>query len=225
MFGCFRRLGCLVFFLILGVLAWFNRGKLEQTYRRYAGDRIATSSASPDATPDGWEPLTPAKGDRGRGQVEALSRRSGPVYASLTPGEAASYIFLEVAKQLPLSSQNIHAIVKEDRLAVRALVDIKDFGGSAVLGPLAAMLGSRDTVELAGTIHVLRPGVGEFAIKSVRIGSFPIPSALVPKLISRIRKGTIPEGTASDALPVKLPSYIGEIRITNGRIVVYKNLP
>jgi len=34
MFGCFRRLGCLVILLILGVFAYFNRDKLEATYRR-----------------------------------------------------------------------------------------------------------------------------------------------------------------------------------------------
>ena len=34
MFGCFRRLGCLVFLLIIAVLAWFNRDRLEAIYRR-----------------------------------------------------------------------------------------------------------------------------------------------------------------------------------------------
>ena len=222
MFGCFRRLGCLVFLLILGVFAWFNRGKLEEVYRKYAGNRITSGSV---ATTGGWEALTPEKANRGKTQVEALSRRTGPVFANLTAGEAASYIFLEVAKQLPPSSQNVNASIKDDRLVVRANVDLKDFGGASVLGPLAGMLGARDTVQLGGTMHVLRPGVGEFAVKELRIGSFPVPSPLIPKLISRIRKGTIPEGTSSDALPVKLPSYIGDIRIANGRIVVYKNLP
>jgi hypothetical protein len=222
MFGCFRRLGCLVFLLILGVFAWFNRGRLEQIYRKYAGDRISSSATA--TVPGGWEALTPEKAARGKSQVEALSRKTGPVFANLSAGEAASYIFLEVAKQLPASSQNILASIKDDRLIVRANVDIKDFGASA-LGPLAAMLGSRDTVQLGGTMHVLRPGVGEFAVKDIHIGSFSLPSPLIPKLIGRMRKGTIPEGTASDALPVKLPSYIGDIRIANGRIVVYKNLP
>ena len=225
MFGCFRRLGCLVILLILCVLAWFNRGKLEQTYRKYAGDRITTSPSGDVGTAAGWDPLTPDKATRGRTAVEALSQKTGPVFANLTAAEAASYIFLEVAKQLPPSSQDIYASIKDDQMRVRALVDLKDFGGSSVLGPLAGMLGTRDTVQLGGTMHVLRPGVGEFAVKNVRIGSFPVPSPLIPKLVARIRKGTIPEGTASDALPVKLPSYIGDIRIANGRIVVYKNIP
>lgn len=224
MFGCFRRLGCLVLLLIVGVIAWFNRGKLEEIYRRYAGDRISPSSGAV-STVGGWEPLTGDKATRGKTRVESLSRQSGPVFANLTPGEAASYIFLEVAKQLPSSSQDISASVNGDRLYVRANVELKDFGGASVLGPLAGMLGTRDTVQLGGQIHVLRPGVGEFEVEDLRIGSFPIPSALIPKLIRRMRKGTIPDGIASNALPMKLPAYIGDVRIANGRIVVYKNLP
>lgn len=225
MFGCFRRLGCLVFFLIIGVVAWFNRGKLEDTYRRYAGNGVSASSGNAPTATGGWEPLTGDKAERGRRQVESLSRRTGPVFANLSAGEAASYIFLEAAKQLPTSSGNITSSVKNDRLYVRANVDLKDFGGASVLGPLAGMLGSRDTIQLGGTIHVLRPGVGEFQVQDVKVGSFGIPSPLIPKIIERIRKGTMPEGIASNALPMKLPNYIGDVRITNGRIVVYKNLP
>lgn len=224
MFGCFRRLGCLVFLLILGVFAWFNRGRLEETYRRYAGDRVSSSSNAVTTT-GGWEPLTADKATRGKGRVEALSSRSGPVFANLSAGEAASYIFLEAAKQLPSSSQDISSSVKGDRLYVRANVDLKDFGGVTALGPFVGLLGARDTVQLGGVIHVLRPGVGEFQVQDVKIGSFPIPSAVIPKLISRIRKGTIPDGIASNALPMKLPQYIGDVRIANGHIVVYKNLP
>jgi hypothetical protein len=224
MFGCFRRLGCLVILFIIGVLAYFNRGKLEETYHRYAGG-VGTPSSTDVGAPGTWEPLTADKATRGQRAVESLSKQSGPVFANLTAGEAASYIFLEAAKQLPSSSEDITSAVKNDRLYVRANVALKDFGGSSALGPLALMLGDRDTVQLGGTIHVIRPTVGEFQVQAVKIGSLAVPSALVPKLISRMRKGTMPDGISPNGLPMKLPSYIGDVRITNGRIVVYKNLP
>ncbi|MDO8500739.1 MAG: hypothetical protein Q7S20_02745 [Gemmatimonadaceae bacterium] len=223
MFGCFRRLGCLVILVVLGVLAWFNRDRLEAIYRRYAGGPPAADTASMIRLPGGWEPLTADKATRGQRGVESLSRRSGPVFVNLTAGEAASYIFLAVAKQLPASSQDISSSVKGDRLYVRANVALRDFGGTRVLGPLGALLGERDTVQLGGTINVLRPGVGEFQVKTVRVGAFPVPSAIIPRLVRRIRKGPMPEGLAADALPMKLPAYIGDVRIANGRITVYKN--
>jgi hypothetical protein len=224
MFGCFRRLGCLVVLLIVGVFAYFNRAKLEDTYHRYAGGTATTPSADA-GSPGTWEPLTADKATKGQRAVQSLSRQSGPVFANLTAGEAASYIFLEAAKQLPPSSENITSAIRNDRLYVRANVALKDFGGSAVLGPLAMMIGDRDTVQLGGVIRVIRPTVGEFQVQDVKIGSLAIPSALVPKLISRMRKGTMPDGISPNGLPMKLPDYIGDVRITNGRIVVYKNVP
>jgi|SRR5687768_12167507 len=223
MFGCFRRLGCLVLLLILAVLGWFNRDRLEALYRRYAGDPRADSTIV--RTPGGWEALTAEKGERGRRAVESLSSPRGPAYATLSPGEASSYIFLAVAQQLPPSSEDVTTSVKEDRLHVRANIALKDLGAAKALGPLAGMLGTRDTVELGGTMGVIRPGVGEFQVKEVRIGSFKVPAGVIPRLIKTMRRGDIPEGLAEDALPMKLPPYIGDIRIADGRIRVYRNNP
>lgn len=224
MFGCFRRLGCLVLLLILAVLAWFNRDRLESLYRRYAGDHPPADSSSVVATaPGGWEPLTGDKANRGQAAVQSLAAPRGPAFVNLTAGEAASYIFLAVAKQLPASSENVTSSIRNDRLYVRASVALKELGGSKALGPLGALLGERDTVQLGGTINVLRKGVGEFQVKDVKVGSLPLPDALIPKLIGRIRKGTMPEGLSKDALPMTLPPYIGDVRIANGRITVYKS--
>lgn len=222
MFGCFRRLGCLVFLLIVGVVAWFNRDRLEALYRRYAGSAPAVDSSAVMSATGGWEPLTGEKATRGQAEVQSLSRKTGPAYVNLSPGEASSYIFLSVARQLPASSEDITSSVKGDRLYVRANVALKDFGGAKALGPLGALLGERDTVQLGGTINVLRPGVGEFQVKDVKFGALSLPNALIPKLVRRIRKGEMPAGLAENALPMKLPTYIGDVRIANGRITVYK---
>lgn len=222
MFGCFRRLGCLVFLLVLAVLAWFNRDRLEAIYRRYAGDPMPADTTAVATGAGAWESLTGDKASRGQAAVVSLSNPRGPAFVNLSAGEAASYVFLEVAKQLPASSEEITSSIRNDRLYVRANVALKDFGGSKVLGPLAALLGERDTVQLGGTINVLRPGDGEFQVKDIKIGSFPVPDAIIPKLINRIRKGEKPPGVADNAFPVKLPSYIGDVRIANGRVTVYK---
>jgi len=222
MFGCLRRLGCLVFLLIIAVLAWFNRDYLEALYRRYAGDaRPAETTTTARATAV-WEPLTGDKATRGQSAVQSLSNPKGPAFVNLSAGEASSYIFLAVAKQLPASSEDITSLIKNDRLYVRANVALKDFGGAKVLGPLGALLGDRDTVQLGGTINVLRPGDGEFQVKDIRIGSFPVPDAIIPRLVRRIRKGEMPAGISDNALPMKLPTFIGDVRIANGRITVYK---
>lgn len=224
MFGCFRRLGCLVILLILCVLAWFNRDRLEALYRTYAGNSppATTDTAAILRAAGGWEAITGDKAASGQTAVQSLSRSGGPAYVNLSAGEASSYIFLEIAKQLPASSEEITSRIKDNRLYVRANVALKEFGGSKVLGPLGALLGERDTVQLGGIINVLRPGVGEFQVQDVRLGSLSVPSAIIPKLVKRIRKGEMPAGLADNALPMKLPTYIGDVRISGGRITVYK---
>jgi hypothetical protein len=222
MFGCFRRLGCLVFFLIVAVLAWFNRDRLETIYRRYAGGPPSVDGSSVIRVPGDWEVLSPEKGTAGQNKVTSLSSPGGPAYVNLTPGEASSYILAGAIKQMPGSTQQATSSVKGDRLYVRANLDLKQLGAAKVLGPLGALLGDRDTVQLGGTIRVLRPGVGEFNVKDVKIGSFPIPDAIIPRLISMMRKGEMPAGLSKDALPMKMPEYIGDVRIADGRITVYK---
>ncbi len=223
MFGCFRRLGCLVFLLILAVVAWFNRDRLEAMYRRYAGGPPAIDSSAVIRAPGGWENLSTEKAASGKKKVESLGvPKSGPGYVNLTPGEASSFILSSVVKQLPASTQQVTTSVKGDRLYVRGSMDLAELGGASALGPLGAMLGTRDTIQLGGTIKVLSPGSGEFKVQDVKVGAFPIPSALIPKLVGRMRKGTLPDGISAQGIPMKIPAYIGDVRIADGRLTVYK---
>jgi hypothetical protein len=93
--GCIRRLGCLV--LIIGLAAlWYWYARVEHPAATTTASTDAITGASNINT--GWSPLTAADAQRGRVAVEALAQRSGPVFANLSPAEAASYIFLVVAK-------------------------------------------------------------------------------------------------------------------------------
>ncbi len=216
MFGCLRRLGCLVILLLIaGVWYW---------YARVQPSRSATGTAA-TATRT-WEPLSQTNASRGQKAVASLGQRLGPVFANLTGSEAASYIFLAASKgALPPSAQNASAAVLGDRLYVKANIVLNEIGGKKVLGPLAALLSDRDSVTLGGTMNVIRPGLGQFVVQDVKFGTLNVPSPLVPRLVAEIRRGTIPDGIAQNGFPMPLPNYISDIRIANGRITIYKNTP
>jgi hypothetical protein len=146
------------------------------------------------------------------------------VFANLTPAEAASYIFTVVAKQLPPSAQNVEAAVIGDRLYVRSDVELKDFGGSKALGPLGMLLGERDSLRFGGTINMLRPGLGEFLVQEVRLGRCEVPGALIPRLLAQMKRGNTVEGISQNGLPMVMPSYISDVRISNGKITLYKSV-
>lgn len=209
-----RRFGC--FLVILALLAggwyWYTRV-------RSAPSPTAGTTAVP--APRLWQPLTPEDAERGRAAVQSLSRPTGPVYASLTAGEAASYIFLVLAKQLPPSLRNAEAAVIGGRLYVRSELELRELGGAGALGALGALLGDRDSVTLGGTINMLRPGTGEFLIQEVKIGRLALPQALIPRVLSRMR-GTRVEGASPNGLPMTMPRYISDVRIADGKITLYK---
>lgn len=222
--GCFRRVGCLVI-LIAAVGLWYWYAHVEKP-----GAATKTTSGSPAAAAGGamvntgWEPLTATDAGRGKTAVESLGQRSGPVFANLTPAEAASYIFLLVAKQLPPSAQNPEAAIMGDRLYVRSEVELKDFGGARQLGTLGMLLGSRDSVLFGGTMNMLKPGLAEFLVQELKLGRLEVPSSLIPRLLTQMKRGKTVEGVSQNGLPMVMPTYISDVRISNGKITLYKSV-
>src|SRR3954467_3611765 len=202
--GFLRRIGCLVIIILICVAAWY-------WYARVPASKSTTTTTVETATStnSGWQPLTAADADHGRAAVQSLGSQSGPVFANLTAAEAASYIFTVLAKQLPPSAQNPQAAIIGDRLNVRSDVDLKDFGGSKALGPLGMLLGERDSVRFGGTINMLKPGLGEFLVQEVKLGRIEVPTALIPRLLSQMKKrGKTVEGISQNGLPMVMPPYI-----------------
>ena len=220
--GCFRRAGCLILIIAL-VALWYWYAKVERPASTKTSTEVSATTGA-TLTNTGWEPLTIPDADRGKAAVEGLAQRSGPVFANLTPAEAASYIFLVVAKQLPPSAKNAEAAIKGDRLYVRSEVEMKDFGGTGQLGNLGFLLGSRDSVLLGGTIQMLKPGLGQFLVQEVKIGRLDVPQGLIPRLIAQLKKANTVQGLAPNGLPMVMPSYISDVRIANGKITLYKSV-
>ena len=218
--GCLKRAGCLVIIILL-VAVWYWYARVE---RPPALTTPATGTATTaTSVTSGWQPLTTADAERGRAAVQSLERQSGPVFANLTPAEVASYIFMVVAKQLPPSAKNAEASVIGDRLYVRSEVELKDFGGAQALGPVGMLLGERDSVRFGGTINMLRPGLGEFLVQEVKLGRIEVPTGLIPRLLRPMKRGKSVEGISQNGLPMVMPPYISDVRISNGKITLYKS--
>ncbi|HYD52932.1 MAG TPA: hypothetical protein VEA99_09905 [Gemmatimonadaceae bacterium] len=211
--GCIGRIGCLVLLAILAVAGWFTRDRWMGLIRD-RGDSSATAAVT-------WQPLTEAAAERGRRAVESLGRPGGPVFVNLTGAELASYAVEQLSRQLP-SADSIEAMVEGDRLSMRASVRLGELGGSGMLGPLAGMLGDRERMKLSGTLRVVRPGVGEFDVKEATLRDFKVPTGMIPRIMSRISRGRRPEGVSPSALPLRIPQHVGDVRVANGRVTLYK---
>jgi hypothetical protein len=220
MFGCLRRLGCLVV-LLLAVGLYLVRDTWWPRVRpmvRHDPDVVAAT----DDREGGWESLDQSKAERGERAVRALSARSGPVYVNLRAGELASYAFLSLADAPPLPLRDAQAAIVGDRVFLRSVVSLRDLGGS--LGAIAGMLPERDTLRLGGTFDVVRPGLAQFRMREASLGSVPLPASVLPRILRR-GGGTRGAGVAPDGVGIPIPRYIGDVRVARGRITLYKATP
>jgi hypothetical protein len=111
-----------------------------------------------------------------------------------------------------------------DQLHVRASVRLQELGGREVLGPLAAMLGERERLQIGGNLRVVRPGLGELVVREIRVGQLRIPSGLIPRLLRQVSRRDRPLGVSDSGVPLRLPEYIGEVRVSDGAIAVHKSI-
>ena len=218
MFGCLGRTivaMVLVVLLIVAAAAWFTRDTWLGT----------APPPPPGAVTSEWGTVTPEHAGSVKEALAALGARGGPVYVNLTAPELLSYALASLHPVLPAGATDLQARVVGDMVYVKGVVSIADLGGARVLGPLASVLPSRDTIEAGGTLEVIKPGLGQLHVKALRAGRLTIPPKLVPRILEQLRRGTLPAGVAADAVPVALPANVGDVRIRNGKVTLYRSTP
>lgn len=209
--GCIARLGCLFVLAVLAVAAWFTRDYWMPERLR---SHITTASAP------AWQPLSTAGADSTQAALNKLSQPRGPVFQTLSGGAVASYVFRELSRQLPPSTDSVQALVEGERMSMRASIDMSELRG---IGPAVGIVSGRERVQFTGTLRVVSAGLAEFQVQQVRIGELPLPHGMIPTLMRRFERGNRPSGLDPDALPLPLPRYVGDIRVANGKITLYKN--
>jgi hypothetical protein len=214
--GCIARLGCLVLLAILAVIGWLTRDRwMPESMRSH------TVSATKGPT---WEPLSDAGAQHTEAALAKLSQPRGPVFQTLSGADAASYVFRQLASRLPQSSDSVEAMVSGDRVSMRANVKLSELGGAGALGSLGGVLGDRERVQFTGTFRVAKPGLAEFQIQEMKVGALTVPRGMIATLVGRFDRGQRPPGLDRDALPLPIPRYVGDIRVANGKITLYKTV-
>lgn len=215
--GCIARLGCLVVLAIVAAVGWFTKDRWLGMIRDRDGSAVTTTRSGD------WQPVTEQTAAVGRQRVQSLTRTGGAVFTNISAAELAGYAMEQLSRRLP-SADSVEAAVQGDRLALRAVVRVGELG-SGLLGPLGGMLGDRERIKLSGTLRVVRPGLGEFDVKEVTLRDFKAPKGMIPRLMNRLTRGHRPEGVSPSALPLEIPKQIGDVRVANGRITLYKANP
>ena len=219
--GCIARIGCLIVLVLLAVVGWLTRDHWLHLVPGGGGGR--SDSAAGVAGREGvWQPLTAQGGERARRALAELARPNGPAVVAVPAPDLGAYVYEELARQLPPSADSVEAMAVGDQLHVRASVRLQELGGREALGPLAAMLGDRERLQIGGTLRVVRPGLGELVVREIRVGQLRIPSGLIPRLVRQLSRRDRPPGISEAGLPLRLPDHIGEIRVAGGNVTIVK---
>ncbi len=213
--GCLKTIGCATLLLVAAGVAWITRDRWYPKLRD--GRTIEMVESSGDT-------LSPVGAQRAEESIRSLGQPSGPAYVNITPADLASLIVREAGRGNPLPLKDVTASVIGDRLGLRGTLDVRQLRAQGALGPLGALLGDEETVELRGTLHILRPGLAEFRVESFKARDLAIPSAAIPSLLSQFRRGQTPAGVSDNGIPFAVPPHIGDVRIANGRVTLYKTV-
>jgi hypothetical protein len=218
--GCIGRLGCLVALALAAFIGWLYRDRWTGFGAR---DEPGRDSAVVGVGREGvWQPLTAQGGERARRALEALQRPDGPTAVVVSAPDLGAYVYQELARQLPPSADSVEATAVGDQLQVRASVRLRELGNRDLLGPLAAMLGDRERLQIGGNLRVVRPGLGELVVREIRVGQLPIPSPVIPRLLRQLSRRDRPAGLSESGLPLRLPDYVGDVRVSGGNVTISK---
>jgi hypothetical protein len=210
-FSCLGRLGCLLILVVLGAFAFLTR---DRWLPRITGER------APE--PPTWEAVSEPGARKAENALASLNRPNGPAYVTLSAAELAGLMVQSAGYRLPATLDSVQAAIEDETVRVRALVKLDDIKGLDALGPLSGLLDKQERIEFTGTLGVIRPGLGEFRVATVKVADLALPRAAIPRLLARLDKSVRPEGVAPDGIAITIPESIGDVRVARGQVTLYR---
>lgn len=199
--GCLRRVGCLVLVLVLGVGAWLAR--------------------------DLWWERATGSAPRAEVQWSAPTRDSAAVAGRVARSRRDAWVNLEPGDLATLLDQATGEVIKEPEVAisgetvrVRGRLVLAQVPKVDALGPLAPLLSGEPRIELAGRPSMAGRGRARIVVTDLRLGGVEVPGQARAALLRQLQPGGA-EGEVS----FSLPSWVGDIRVANGALTVYKDRP
>lgn len=213
--GCltapFKVLGCLGLLAAL-VVGWLYRDLVVREGRRILGRIEAPGEKRPPAASTG-RPGTRSLASA-RAKIDSLNGwRADSVV--LSPSEVASLMGADLAPKFRKELDSLQVVLLDGEVQVHARLRTARLPRELV-GPLATALRPNEPVEATGPLRVLRPGAGEWAVRSFRIRDIPVPAPAVPRLISRAL-----DEPGRKTVPWTVPAGIRAVRIHPGGATLY----
>src|SRR3989454_8747226 len=213
--GCLKgafKLGCAS--LVMGVLAcawWFR----EPICPPFAGG-FGRSTALPPVADTAVGAPTPKATASGQAKVGNLRTNAGPDSVVLTPNEMASLIGAGIDWNVRKMYDSLRVELQEGKLILHARLDTRALP-PGTLGPFAGMFGKRESLRMAGTVSIGKPGTALYDITAISLGGIEIPVPFVKQLTKQMAGAS-----TSGAVPVKVDPAVTDVKVHLTGVVLYK---
>ena len=225
--SCLSKVGCLTVVVIAGAGAWWMYGGTVPSFLERATRTVSRSTATGNANakPVVWTTLKDARVPSADA-IASLQSQSGPAYITLGAGDLAGFLAEGLGRVLPQSASGVQVAIIDDVLRVRSEIPLRELGGKALPEFVSDLLSARDTVEMAGVLEMVRPGLAQFRVREVIVRGIALPPRVVPPLLSALRKSAPQrDSIAADAVALTLPKSVADVRVSRGRVTLYKSVP
>ncbi len=261
--GCLSRAGCLVVIVIAGAGAYWMYGdrlpkslsgdlaraqKEVAAASRQVTDRLSSADSARRAERTAeeralvWASLDessvdPSATPRGKDPLLALGRASGPAFVTLSASDAAAILAPSIRRALPRNASEPALAFSDDRIQLRAVVDLRDYTGDGAIGTLlGGALGGREPLRIGGTLSAPRAGMAALRVTDLSLKGIGVPSALIPRLLRTLRsrsgtaraesEGTLPAVESDEnVIEFALPKQVADVRLQHGRLTLYRATP
>lgn len=212
--GCLKsmltQIGCAVVLVALLVVGWMFRDQLGAVWRK-------VRNAPPPAVTETYTGVDSAA--RPAATLERLGRRSGPAYVDLTAGEVAAL----VSEQLGPGRRVVDSVrvaFVENEVRVRASADLSQLPRGA-LGPFGGAMEGRQPVMFGGTFVADSAGRLLLTVSQLSVGDFPFPRGTIGAVLKALR---VP-GVAGRTVPIPMEQRVGDVRIMDDKLRLYRYSP
>ncbi len=183
--------------------AWFARDLWwERAFGRPARPEPGWKSPAPDSV-----------------LIRRVARSSGDAFIALGAEDLAT--LLEGGAGAALTDPR--AAIVGDQVRLRGRLRVRDLPSLERAGPLADLLTGEPEIEVAGRPALMEKGIGGIQVTDLRVGGVQVPRNLRDALVTRLAGLPGVTSAAPGGIRFSVPPWVGDVRVTNGKLTVYRD--
>ncbi len=212
---CLGRIGCAVVLLVLGAAGWHFRDLWLPRVRALVEAELPWEDGA-------WKPITAEGAQKVAAQMARLDRRTGPAFVNVDGADLMAYALRGALTGIQAVDSLPEVLVDSGVVHLRIRVKLTELGGTESLGAVAGLFGATERVTISGRLSLVRPGLLQFLPTQVAVKDLKVPPRALDRLFGRWSAGTRHSDVPLEALAFSVPGHIGDLRINDSRITLYK---